>query len=163
MELRRRHNFRRILTVVYVLAFAVYIIVGLQPAEATHYNISGNLTIPSIGLSSDITTLELSDHRLNTPDTIVGSYNKYANRTLLIGHSSTVFNNLHNVAVDDYIVYNNADYLVTDIKTLPKDKINMDLLLMPLKDESVVIMTCAGESIGEKDATHRLIVTAIRA
>ena len=69
MELRRRRfDFRKIVTLFYVVAFATYLILGFQPTAATHYEISGTLSIPSIGLVSDVTSLELKDHKLATPD-----------------------------------------------------------------------------------------------
>lgn len=143
-------------------AFAMYMVLGLQPAEARHYEISGNLTIPAIGLESDVTTLELEEQRLETPDTIVGSYAKDPSKVLLIGHSTTVFRNLNDLGVEDKINYNGDDYLVTKMETLAKDEINMNTLLAPAHDSTLVMMTCAGEMIGNRDATHRLIVTAVK-
>lgn len=162
MELKRRFDWRKIFTILYIVIFGIYIIVGLQPAEARRYEISGEINIPSIGLYSDVTTLELNNHRLDTPDTIVGSYAKYSSKTLLIGHSSTVFKNLNQVKVGENIYYNGIEYKITKMETLSKDKIDMNLLLAPSKDNTLVVMTCAGERIGENDASHRLIVTAIK-
>lgn len=162
MELKRRFNRRRCFTILYIVAFFAYVIVGLQPAEAKNYEISGQVVIPSIKLSSDVTTLELVDHKLDTPDAIVGSYSKYSSKIFLVGHSSTVFKNLKNVKLNDYIYYNGASYRIRQIETLAKSDINMNGLLMPAKEQTIVIMTCAGERLGEKDATHRLIVTAVK-
>ena len=162
MELRRRRfDFRKIVTLFYVAAFATYLILGIQPAEATHYEISGNLNISSIGLNSDVTTLELKDHRLNTPDTIVGSYTKYDSKIFLIGHSSTVFKNLNQVKIGNTIEYNGKTYRITDTKTLAKSEIDMNALLAPETRNTLVIMTCAGEILENQDATHRFIVTAL--
>ena len=162
MELKRRFDFRKAFTILYIVAFLAFIVIGFQPAEAQHYEVSGQINIPSIGLTSDVTTLELVDHRLDTPDTIVGSYSKYSSKIFLVGHSSTVFKNLKNVNLNEYIYYDDKTFKVTRIETLEKANINMNLLLMPSKETTLVIMTCAGQPLGAKDATHRLIVTATK-
>lgn len=162
MELKRKFNAKKLFTFIYVLAFAIYLVIGLQPAGAHEYEISGNLTIPSINLSSDVTDLELVDHKLETPDTIVGSYHRYNTKTFLIGHSSTVFQNLSQVEVGDTIIYNNIQYKITKTETLAKTDVDMNQLLAPTRDDTIVVMTCAGEPVGAKDATHRFIVTAVK-
>ena len=162
MELKRRFNWRRLFTILYIGAFLVYVVIGLQPVEARHYEISGNLNIPSISLNSDVTTLELNDRRLETPDTIVGSYSKYSSKVLLIGHSTTVFKDLNKTRLGDYIYYNGELFVATEIKTLLKGDIDMNMVLAPSKDPTIIIMTCAGESLDNHDATHRLIITATK-
>lgn len=161
MELKRRFNFRRIITAIYVVAILAYLIVGLQPAEATQYNISGELKIPSIGLTSDITNLEIENHKLNTPDKIVGEYSRHSSKIFLFGHSSTVFEKLKYVKLDDEIKYNDKTYKITNIEILEKLDIDMNKVLAAENKNTLVIMTCAGMPVGEKDATHRLIVTAL--
>lgn len=156
----KRFDFKRIVTLCYVVAFAVYLILGLQPAGAVQYEVSGALEIPSINLYSDVTTLELKDHRLNTPDTIVGSYSRYSSKTLLIGHSTTVFKDLNQAKVGEIITYNGKKYLIKDATIIAKPKINMDALLAPETRNTIIIMTCAGEILEGQDATHRLVVTA---
>ena len=42
------------------------------------------------------------------------------------------------------------------------EKIDMDKLLKTSRQDTVVIMTCAGKLLDGGDATHRLIITAIR-
>ncbi len=42
-----------------------------------------------------------------------------------------------------------------------KSMISMSELLKADDKETIVIMTCAGESLENGDATHRLIVTAV--
>lgn len=159
MELKKRKvDFRKAFTILYTLAFLVYIFIGLQPVEAISF--SGGLAIPSVDLVTPVTTLELKDHRLNTPNTIVGSYTKNDTRTLLIGHSSTVFKDLSYVNSGDIVYYNDKNYQIIDIATVAKADIDMDELLAPTKQNTLVIMTCAGDLISETDATHRLIVIA---
>lgn len=162
MELKRRFSFRKIITILYIVAFLAYLIVGLQPAEAIETKITGGIAIPSINLISAVTELELEDHRLNTPDTIVGSFSQNQNKTLLIGHSSTVFKNLYQTKVGDSIFYNNVEYKIIKTTTLLKSEIDMDDVLREEANETLIIMTCAGEPMGEKDATHRLLVTALK-
>lgn len=162
MELKRKFSAKKLFTLVYVLAFAVYLIVGLQPAGATEYEVSGNLTIPAIDLSSDVTELELIDHKLDTPDTIVGSYKKYDTKTFLVGHSTTVFVNLNKVKAGDIIIYNDIEYKITKTEKMLKSDVDMNKILAPTREDTLVIMTCAGEPMGEKDATHRLVVTAVK-
>ena len=145
----------------YVAAFATYLILGFQPTSATHYEISGNLNIPSIGLNSDVTSLELKDHKLDTPNTIVGSYSANTNKVFLIGHSTTVFKNLEKIKVGNLVEYNGKKYRVTNTKTLAKEDINMKSLLASEDHNTLVIMTCAGEILANQDATHRFIVTAL--
>lgn len=160
MELKRRVSFRKYITIFYIAAFFMYLVLGLQPAEATHYVISGELRIPKIGLVSDVTTLELINHRLATPDTIVGSYSRYDSKIFLIGHSSTVFKNLDQIQIDDTINYNNKEYIVKQTEILAKDVVDMKEIVGAEEKNTLIIMTCAGESIGEHDASHRLVVTA---
>ena len=163
MELkRRRFSFRKVATILYIVAFLVYLIVGLQPVGAAEYEISGELIIPSIHLTSDVTTLELINHELLTPATIAGSYSKYDSKTLLIGHSTTVFQDLDQIEVGDVIFYQDAEYKVAEMVTLPKNDVKMGQIIGPTKDDTLIVMTCAGESLGGGDASHRLIVTATK-
>ena len=160
MIIRKHLDARKTFLTVYFLAFAVYIIIGLQPAQAQNYDVSGSLSIPVIGLTSDVTTLELKDKKLDTPDTIVGSYSRVDSKVLLIGHSTTVFQDLDKVTLGDEIVYNDKTYYVDDITTLKKEEISMTNLLQREDKDTLVVMTCAGELLGEGEATHRLIITA---
>lgn len=160
MELRKHIYFRNMFLIMYFLSVIVYVVIGLQPAEAHDYTVSGSLSIPSIGLSSDVTTLELNNRRLDTPDTIVGSYSRVSNKTLLIGHSTTVFSDLNRVKKGDEIFYNNKTYRVDDIAVLAREDISMVDLLEHEEKDTLVVMTCAGKLLGEGKATHRLIITA---
>lgn len=162
MEIGKRLNPRYIFVGLYFLAFLIYVVVGLQPAEATNYQISGELVIPKISLDSDVATLKMENHELKTPDTIVGSYSSAENKTLLIGHSSTVFTDLEQVEVDDEIVYDDYKYVVNKREVVEKDEVVMPELLEASEKETIIIMTCAGENLENGDATHRLIITAER-
>ena len=162
MELKRRFNVRKLFVGMYVLAFAVYLIIGLQPAEAANYVIASTLSIPDIGLNTDVAELYLTENGLETPDTIAGSYTKAENKTLLIGHSTTVFKNLDQVDLNDVIDYGGQAYKVVAIDMIPKVDIEMNELLATANRDTIVLMTCAGELLDGGDATHRLIITAVR-
>ena len=160
VEFKKHFDWRYVFVGLYVLAFAIYIIVGLQPAKATEYEKNGEIVIPSINLESDTVKLNLVGRKLETPDTLVGSFAQNENKTLLIGHSTTVFSNLGQIKLKDRIIYNGRDYFVRKIQTWKKELIDMGRLLRPEEKDTIVLMTCAGVLLGEGDATHRLIITA---
>lgn len=161
MELKKHLKLRYIFIGIYVAAFLTFLIYGLMPASiAEAFDINGKILIPSIELDSNVTSIELTAEGFTTPDTIVGSYSRNKNKTLMIGHSTTVFNNLKNVNLGDDIEYNGKIYSVKMIDMLAKNKINMDKLLRSEEVDTLVIMTCAGKLLDRGDATHRLIVTA---
>ncbi|MBR2841295.1 sortase [Candidatus Saccharibacteria bacterium] len=162
MELKRRLDPRVVFIGLYVLAFLIYAVVGLQSVAAARYEVSGELEIPSISLASDVTTLKFDGHELKTPDEIVGSYSQAENKTLLIGHSTTVFKDLKQVQLGATINYGGQIYRITAIDMVPKSTIDMREILAGAKQDTLVIMTCAGELVGDGDATHRLILTATR-
>lgn len=161
MELKRRFSFRRLFTAIYIVSFLVYIGFYVVSPDGIAYMFDGGLLIPAIDLTSGVTKLELKNNRLDTPDSIVGSYSRNTNKTLLIGHSSTVFKNLDKVNVNDTITYNNTEYIITNVETFKKSDISMKNILKSEAKDTLILMTCAGEPVGEKDATHRLIVTAL--
>ena len=162
VELRKHFNLQYVFVGLYILFFCAYVVVGLNPAGALDYVISSDLKIPSIGLKTDVAALSIEDGNLNTPDTIVGSYSRFKNTTLLIGHSTTVFRHLDNLQIGDEIVYNNSSYYIVSRRIQEKTDISMAKLLKESYADTLVLMTCAGELLGNGDATHRLIVTAIR-
>ena len=161
MELKRGLDPRKIFVGLYVLAFAVYLVIGLQPAEATNYAVSAELNIPMIGLNADVTTLELGPDGLETPDSIVGSYSQANNKTLLIGHSTTVFAALNQVQLGETLKYNDTNYRVAAIDMMPKSEIDMNKVLSGADKDTIIIMTCAGQLLDDGNATHRLLVTAV--
>ena len=162
MELRKRLNPIHILMALATVGFVVYLVFGLQFVDAADYRVDGNLTIPSIDLKADVVNLNLEDGKLNTPDTIVGSFTNHVNKTLLIGHSTTVFQKLKNINLSDNVQYNDKEYSVISIELFEKSDINMTRLLASSDIDTLVLMTCAGELLENGDATHRLIVTAVR-
>lgn len=161
MELRKHPSLKSFFMGLYVLFFAIYIIVGLQSAEATqNYEISDILNIPSINLSTDVADLKLENHKLETPNDIVGKFQRAKNKTLLIGHSSTVFKNLDELQIGEEVIFNNTKYYVHNSEIVEKAAIDMNELLAAAEKDTLVIMTCAGTEFDNGDATHRLIITA---
>lgn len=160
MELRKHLDYRNILIGLYFLALIIYLWVGFLPAGAYNYEITAELNIPSIELVSDVTSLSLENHELKTPDYIVGSFSRAKNKTLLIGHASTVFKKLDEVQIGDEIVYDDTIYYIYSKEILEKSEVKMGKLLAKADKETLVVMTCAGEQVGETDATHRLILYA---
>ncbi len=161
MRLKRRLDFRIIFLGLYFVSFFAYLVYGLLPADASTYAIDSHLIIPSIALSSGVTKVEIVDGNLPTPETIVGSYSNFDNKTFLFGHSSTVFTNLNKVKVGDIVLYNNSVYEVASYEVTKKSDIDMSVLLGQSSRSSLVLMTCAGEDYGGGDYSHRLIITAV--
>lgn len=160
MEIRRRLDPKIIFVGFYVFMFALYLLIGLQPVEATNYEISTEVSVPSIGLVSDVTNLHLENRELKTPSTIVGSFSRAKNKTLLIGHASTVFKDLDRVQIGDEIIYDEDIYIIYSVEIIEKADIEMDKLLVAEEEPTLVVMTCAGTDLGQGDATHRLIISA---
>ncbi len=162
MEIRKRFDRRVWFTVFAVVLTIIYIVVGLQSAEAVNYQISTVLSIPAIELESDVTELSLNGRKLDTPDTIVGSFSQNEHKTLLIGHSTTVFTGLYRTKLGDKIYYNDETYRTVEILKLPRGQISMDKVLAAAKRETLILMTCAGELYNNGDASHRLMVVAVK-
>ena len=156
-------DFRAIFVGIYTMLFGAYLIVGAPIVEAREYDIAGQISIPSISLTTDVAALTLRGNRLDTPDHIAGSFSRSPHKTLIIGHSSTVFQDLDNVQLGDQLQYADTDFIVTNITTLAKTEIDMNDLLTTADTDTVIIMTCAGTDLGHGDATHRLLVTATAA
>ena len=162
MELKKSIDVHKIVVSIYLVLMAIYLAIGFAPskAEAFNYEISSELEIPTIGLTADVTSLRMKDGELKTPDSIVGSFSREKNKVFLVGHSSTVFQNLKDLKVGDEVLYDITKYTIRRIEILPKSEVNMDKLLQEAEIETLVIMTCAGDDLGGGDATHRLIITA---
>lgn len=160
MGIRQSFDIRKFVIISYFSSLFVYVIFGFMPAGAKNYDISGKVSIPAINMFSEVTSLELEGRKLETPDYIVGSYSNAENKTLLIGHRSTIFNKLDEVMIGDSIWFNGQEYIVSDSEIYEKANINMDQLLASEDENTLVVMTCAGKYLDASDATHRLIVTA---
>ncbi len=142
------------------LMLPIYLFIGLQPsipAEAASYP---TLEINSISLKTPVAPLVITNQQLYAPDTLAGAYSQSENKTFIIGHSSTVFKKLDQVHVDDTLTYSNKIYRIVELKTLQKADISMTEILQAESEDTIILMTCAGEPLPERDATHRLIITA---
>ncbi len=140
----------------------VYFIIGLQPATAAdpaEFNYD-TLYIANIGLSAPVKPITLnSEHRLVAPDTIAGAYSNSTNKTLIIGHSSTIFATLNGVNLGDQLTYADQTYQITNLVYQPVEQINMSHILAPADHPTIIIMTCAGTPT-DGDYPERLIITA---
>ena len=165
-----RLNRRRIkiaLAVFYAIAIPAFIIIGLQPSDTSaevraseSASAEEHLVISKIGLDTPVARVGLVRNTLNAPQYIAGAYHSHDNKILLIGHSATVFGNLHELELGDRIDYEGATYAIVDSETLEKDKISMAYILKDESEPTVILMTCAGEPLSGMDFTHRLILTA---
>ena len=107
------------------LVLPLYLYFGLQPnipADAASYP---RLVIPGIQLDTPVEELELEDRQLNVPDMIAGSYSSEPNKTLIVGHSSTVFEDLDQLEIGQELTYNDRNYEITYLEVLAKEKISM--------------------------------------
>ncbi len=120
------------------------------------------LEMPEINLSTPVEAIDMIDRQLIAPDTIAGVYTPSEHKTFIIGHSSTVFENLEHISLASNFHYNGENYVVISIDTREKSDIDMAAILAPTEDDTIILMTCAGEPLPNQDATHRLIVTAVR-
>lgn len=139
----------------------VYVFLGLQPVSSAGASSYPELEIPEISLTTPVESLALTENRtLEAPATIAGSFALHDSTTLLIGHSSTIFASLEKLELGEKIVYNEQNYQIVKIETLPKSEVDMYELLAERDRQTLVLMTCAGESLGNQDYTERLIITA---
>ena len=145
-----------------VAALAVWLVVGLAPAEAKDYKIIGRLEIPEIGLMTDVAEMNAEGNTLPTPATIVGSFSTNDKTTLLYGHAQGVFGRLDELEVGEMINYKGESYEIISREVLAKGQIDMRQLLAAGNRQEIVVMTCAGTIYADGDASHRLIVRAVK-
>lgn len=150
------------LAIVGTLSFLapIYAHMSVEKVSSTEALSYPSLSIANINLDTPVAGLEMVDRQLVPPNTIAGSYSQNPNKTLIIGHSSTVFKKLDQVRLGNEIHYGDKTYTVTNVSTLTKADVNMAALLASSELDTLVLMTCAGEPLPDQDATHRLIVTA---
>lgn len=144
----------------FMIMLPIYFYIGFQPVTTIEALSYPTLEFSDLKLSTPVAQLELTDHQLIAPATIAGSYSQNDSKTLIIGHSSTVFKKLDQAAVEMEFEYDGVTYRIQQIETLAKTEINMQEILAPAAEPTIVIMTCAGDPLPNQDATHRLIVTA---
>ena len=119
------------------------------------------LTIDGINLNTPVEKVELKGNELVSPETIAGAYEASPNKTLLIGHSTTVFKNLDEINGDMLIEYKGKEYQITEMVMMKKEDISMFDLTRPAEEDTIILMTCAGKATGNHDFTHRLVITAV--
>ena len=160
----------------YLSIFALYFIgaftfvtIGLQPVnspEAVYASESESATstleIPSIKLSAPVKPTSIRGADIVVPEQIAGSFLMHHNKTLIIGHSSTIFRDLKLLEVGDIFSYDNSEYKITTIEEKAKSDIDMSKILQPEAEPTIILMTCSGEAIPNTDGdhTHRLIIVA---
>ncbi len=157
-----KRTVRVFVTAFFVIMLPIYLYIGFRPASSLNYDGLPTLEIPEIRLSTPVSEIYLEGRELIAPDTIAGIYHANPHKLFIIGHSSTVFRNLHELEVETSFIYDDKTYRVISAVTLEKSAISMSELLAETPKETIVIMTCAGEPLPNQDATHRLIITATR-
>lgn len=151
-------RFKKLLILVYLLALAAYITIGLQSATASE---SGYLlSIPAIDLNTTTVISRPIDRKLVTPDYLPGVYHTESGLDFLFGHSTTIFRHLPKLKIGQEITYYQKNYRINKIENLLKSDINMTELLTAREDKQLVLMTCSGQPLPNQDATHRLIIYA---
>lgn len=161
MEFKKRLSFKNVFIGLYVLSFLIYLAIGFLPAKATYLASDSALIIPAINLDAEVVDSELRGGVFEVPEVQVGRFSRAKNKVFLFGHSTTVFSNLDKVNLRDKINYNGKVYHVIKREIVLKNNINMAKLLSQAEKGTIVVMTCAGELLENRDATHRLILTAI--
>ena len=151
---------RLVFTTLYLLWAVAFIALSLNSIAKTNAASGDRLEISSIHLDTITRAVDLVDHRFSVPDAEVGAYSAAPNKTFLMGHKSTIFKDLVNVAPSDEITFAGTSYLVTNISIEPKAAIDMSEILADTPEKTLILMTCAGEPLDGSDYTHRLIITA---
>ena len=160
MRLRWKFDYQTVMAIICFAIFTFCMLKYFEPVEAISYSISGKVSIPAISFESNVTKLKMENGRLNTPTDIVGSFNRYDNKTLLMGHSSTAFKGLENARIGQEISYNGHIYNIYSIEIAERDVIDMDELLKDEGVDTLILMTCTGRLYGNGDASHRLVIFA---
>lgn len=168
MELKHRINSKHVFGIIYFACLFGFLMlnIALSGALETHadsqiFDSSSTLIIPEIGLKTGVTKLSLEEGKLNTPDYYAGSYSRSSNKTLIVGHRTTAFSGLSKANIGEEVVFSGNLYRIISKNTVKKSDINMHALLKKSERDTLVLMTCAGESLDNNDATHRLILTAV--
>lgn len=168
MELKHRIRSRHVFAIVYFACLFGFLIFNIANsntsdthADSQNFNADASIIIPSIGLRANVFNMTLEDGELNVPDYDAGSYSRADNKTFITGHRSTVFSDLDETNVGDEIIYEGRLYQIISSVVMRKPDVSMNNILRATTRDTLVLMTCAGESLENKDATHRLIITAV--
>lgn len=114
------------------------------------------LSIPEIDFEQQMTQVIRQGRTLPVPDSNPGYYSETAGNLFIMGHNNSVFNRLSELPSKIYIYQNNSphEYSLINSETALVESIDMQSLLTY---QGVVIMTCAGEKVGDT-YSHRLIL-----
>lgn len=118
------------------------------------------LFIPTIGLVARVKDIDRTGNQLIAPDEIAGAYQPTIHKTVIIGHSSTIFKDLKNIKNDDTFTFDNRSYKVKTTEVMRKSSVDMADIVSETSKNTIIMMTCSGEPLGGQDYTHRLIITA---
>lgn len=149
----------------YLIIILAYFIAGFLPTssafaiDASSYN-SNSLSIPSISLETPTLSIKPEGDTLPTPIHEVGEYSPSENKVFLYAHSTSAFQNLADVNLDDIIYHSGKKYIVTSIETKKKENVDMHTILSAEQSPTLVLMTCVGFPDFAGEYPSRLIVTA---
>lgn len=152
-------GFRALFLVACFLLPAFYTYQGLKPFSADAVA-KERLFVPSINLSAPVRDVAKTGATIEVPEVIAGAYSEKPNKTLLIGHSNTVFQGLKHLKTGTDIVFDGQIYQIKTIETKTKSEIDMSKILAAAEQPTIILMTCTGQHIKDHDYTHRLIITA---
>ena len=139
-----------------IVGFVAYAFLP-KPVDASSEE---RLFMPSIGLIARVSDIERTGNQLIAPDEIAGAYQPTIHKTVIIGHSSTIFRDLNKLGDEDKFTFDGREYKTVSREILPKNLVNMEEVVSETEKYTVILMTCAGESLGGHDYSHRLVITA---
>lgn len=143
----------------YFLAIAGFVAYIFIP-KAADASSEERLYIPEIGLVARVKDIERQGNQLIAPDTIAGAYKPTNHKTVIIGHSSTIFKDLEKLAGNENFTFDDHSYRIIRREIVEKRFVNMEDIVSETENNTVILMTCYGEPLGGQDYSHRLIITA---
>lgn len=143
----------------YLFTLGFYLYHGFQPYQVGA-SAPERLFIPSIGLSTPVDDIAKIGPALEVPEVIAGAYSENTHKTLLVGHSNTVFTRLKELQTGASLTFDRQNYLVTSVTVKAKSEIDMSEILAPTPEPTLILMTCTGQHLSGHDYSHRLIITA---
>jgi LPXTG-site transpeptidase (sortase) family protein len=154
-----RAKFRIFAALLYILIIAGFITYVFTPKTADASS-EERLFIPKIGLIARVKNIDRQGSKLIAPDAIAGAYQPTNHKTVIIGHSSTIFKDLKNLSGNETFTFDSKKYKIIRREIVEKKFVDMAEIVAETQKNTVVLMTCYGESLGGQDYSHRLIITA---
>lgn len=154
-----RARFSIVFGILYFAVIAGIVTYAFMPKSADASS-EERLYMPSIGLIARVKNIERTGNQLIAPDEIAGAYKATNHKTVLIGHSSTIFKDLKNVKYADEFTFDSTKYSVQEIRTIPKNLVDMEDIVSETEKNTLILMTCSGEPLGGQDYSHRLVIKA---